>query len=112
MKVKEIMEKLDLRLAAGSSGLEGEIKDVYISDLLSWVMAHAQKHSAWITIQTHPNVIAVASLLELSCVIIPENADINEETLKKADEESIPVLVSDANGYNICCKLYDLMKDK
>ena len=112
MKVKEVKERLDLKLVAGENGLEKEIKDVYVCDLLSWVMAHAHKDSAWVTIQTHPNVIAVAALLELSCVIIPEDTEIDEITIKKADEESLPILVSKENGYNICCKLYDLMKGK
>lgn len=112
MTVKDIMEKLDLKLAAGQSGLDKDVKNVYICDLLSWVMAHAHKGSAWVTIQTHPNVVAVATLLELSCIIIPENAEINSETIKKADEESIPMLVSELSGYEICCKLYDIMKGK
>ena len=44
----------------------------YTCDLLSWVMAHGKKGMAWITVQTHMNVIAVASLMEMSAVILPE----------------------------------------
>lgn len=112
MTVKDIMEKLDLKLSAGQSGLDKKVMDVYVCDLLSWVMAHAHGGSAWVTIQTHPNVVAVAALLELSCIIVPESAEIDNETIKKADEESIPMLVSELSGYDICCKLYDVMKGR
>lgn len=110
MIVKELMEKLNLTLIAGASGISNEVKGVYAGDLLSWVMAHANHGEAWVTIQTHPNVIAVATLLELSCVIVPENAQIEDETIKKADEESIPVLVSPESCYSICYSIHDIMK--
>jgi serine kinase of HPr protein (carbohydrate metabolism regulator) len=110
MIVKEIMDSMNLRLAAGESGLSNKIEDVYVCDLLSWVMAHAASKSAWVTIQTHPNVIAVATLMDLSCVIIPENAEIDEQTINKANEEGIPVLVSCESGYKISCQIYDKIK--
>lgn len=112
MTVKELMDKMDLRLVGGKEGLIKEVSGVYICDLLSWVMAHANNKDAWITIQTHPNIIAVATLLDLSCIIIPEDAEIEEDTISKADEESIPLLVSKQSGYNICTALYGLMKGK
>lgn len=112
MVVKDIAEKFNLKIVGGEKGLSKEIAGVYACDLLSWVMSHADKHSAWITIQTHPNVVAVAVLLELSCIIIPENAEIDEETIRKADEESIPLLVSEDSSYSICCKFNETMKDK
>jgi len=110
MKVKEIMEKLNLKLVAGENGISKEVNGAYVSDLLSWVMAHAAHKDAWITIQTHPNIIAVATLLELSCIIIPEDAPIEEYTIKKADEEAIPLLTTSDKGYKICCALYYAMK--
>ncbi|MDI6617609.1 MAG: [Fe-Fe] hydrogenase large subunit C-terminal domain-containing protein [Clostridiales bacterium] len=106
MIVKDIMDRLNLKLAAGESGLKREIKDVYTCDLLSWVMAHADAKSAWVTIQTHVNIVAVAVLLDLSCIIIPENAEISDETKNKADDESIPLLISDENAYKICYELH------
>lgn len=105
MTVNDLMKYMDLRLAAGEGGLLNEIEDVYVCDLLSWVMAHAAHKSAWVTIQTHPNIVAVASLMELSCIIIPENADLDDETIAKANNENIPILISKDSGYKICCSL-------
>mgnify|MGYP001334019741 CR=1 FL=1 len=110
MTVRDVMEKLQLKLIAGESGLHKKIKGVYICDLLSWVMSHACNDDAWITIQTHPNIIAVATLLELSCIIIPENAEVEEDTIQKANEEAVPILTSSDSGFKISTSLYELLK--
>lgn len=107
MVVKEMCSKLGLRPLTGECGMDREVKGAYICDLLSWVMAHAEKGDAWITIQTHTNIIAVATLLELSSIIISENAEIEEDTIKKAIEEDIPVLVSDHSSFMIAKGLID-----
>lgn len=101
MTVKEMCEKLGFRSLTGECGMDREVSGAYIGDLLSWVMAHAQKGDVWITIQTHTNIIAVASLLELSSIIIAEDAEVEEETIKKAVDENIPVLVSTQSAFMI-----------
>lgn len=108
MKVKDIVEALNLKVLAGEDGLEKEVKGVYTCDLLSWVMSHGKQNNAWITVQIHPNIIAVATLLEFSCVIIPENIEVEEATLNKANDENIPVLISNQNAYEICVELNKL----
>lgn len=111
MIVKNIMDELNLKLAAGASGLNKTVEGGYACDLLSWVMAHAKSRDIWITIQTHPNVVAVAALVDISCIIIPENAQIEDETIKKADENSIPILVSSLSSFEICSKINDIYKE-
>lgn len=108
MKVKDIIEKLQLKVLAGSEGLENEAAGVYISDLLSWVMSNGNKGNVWITVQAHPNIIAVASLLEFSCIIVPEDVEIEEITVEKANGENIPILQSNESGYELCSKLKEL----
>jgi len=108
MTVKQICEKLGLRSLTGDCGMDREVKGAYICDLLSWVMAHASEGDVWITIQTHTNIIAVATLLELSSIIIAEDAEVEEDTIKKAIEEGVPVLVSDKNAFMIAKGLADL----
>ena len=109
IKVVELVEK-GFRLVAGDNGIDKEIEEVYICDLLSWVMAHAKAKSAWITIQTHVNILAVALLAEISCIIIPEDAKLDEETKKKADEEGIPILSFTGTSYEAAITLYEMMK--
>lgn len=74
----------------------------YTCDLLSWVMAHGQAGMAWITVQTHMNVIAVASLMEMSAVIIPEGIEMEPASLEKAKEEGVTVLSSGKTAFELC----------
>lgn len=107
MKVSEIAKSLNLKVLCGK-GMDKEVSGGYSSDLLSWVMSHACKGNVWITVQIHPNIIAVAVLLELSCIIIPEGIEVQKDTLDKAEQESMPVLQSDMSGYALCSMLNKL----
>ena len=82
-----------------------EISCGYTCDLLSWVMAHGKQGMAWVTVQIHMNVIAVASLSEMACVILPENIVMEEESLQKARDEGIPVLTSPLTAFDICGRM-------
>ncbi len=108
MKVAELMQKCDLKLLNPGVSLEGEASFGFCCDLLSWVMTRACQGTAWITVMTHMNVVAVAALLDLSCVIIPESIEVDAAVLDKALEEGIPVLSSDKTGFEIAGELYGL----
>lgn len=106
MLVKDVSERIGLKLLAGGTGADKELTGAYICDLLSWVMSHGKKGDAWITVQTHSNIIAVAALLELSCVIIPEEIEVSTDTLHKAEEEGIAVYQSSLSAYELAKELY------
>ena len=106
--IKNICEKINARVLAGTDQMDREVNGVYICDLLSWVMSHAKKGDAWITVMSHANVIAVASLLDLGCIIVPEDIQMDEDALKKAAEENIPVLSTSMNAYDIAIELNKL----
>jgi len=108
MRVLDASEKMGLKLLAGGAGMDRELTGAYICDLLSWVMSHGKKGDAWITVQTHSNIIAVAVLLELGCIIVPEEIEVEEDTLRKAEEEGIPVLQSGLGAYGIAKELYKM----
>ena len=78
---------------------EREIKNVYIGDLLSWVMGRAQADDAWITIMSNINVVAVASLADTACVILAEGVTLDEETLNTAKAKGINVLTTELSAY-------------
>jgi len=84
LTVKELLETKRFTLENQGVDLEKTIENVYIGDLLSWVMSHADKKCAWITVQTHMNIVAVAVLLEMSCIILPEDLKPDENTAKIA----------------------------
>ena len=109
MKVKELVEKLNLKVLSGENGLDREIDGCYISDLLSDVMGNAEMGNVWITLQTHKNVMAVASLKEMSCIILVKNLGANEDTLNQSNEEALPILQTSLPTYEIAGKVYNLL---
>ncbi len=108
MTVNEICKALELVPLTGDIGLDREITGAYICDLLSWVMGHAKKGDVWITIQSHSNIVAVASLLELSCIVICEDAEVEDDAIKKSIDEGIPVLLSKKSAFELAQGLIDL----
>lgn len=106
MKVREILPIIDARALTGETAMDREVLSGYACDLLSWVMAHGRDSMAWVTVQTHMNVIAVATLHDMSCVIIPEGAQADAEVVAKAAEEGIAILVSELSAFEISGKLF------
>ncbi|MGV8145697.1 MAG: DRTGG domain-containing protein [Alkaliphilus sp.] len=110
LTVKKLVEELNLEIVAGENGMISIITDAYIGDLLSWVMAKVDEGNVWITIQTHANIIAVALLKDVSCVIVSENAVIDDDTIKRANTEEIPLLRSSLNSYQLALRIGELLK--
>lgn len=107
MNVAEFAKIIEARVVTGDTGLDRQVLSVYAGDLLSWVMAHATQGDAWITVHTNLNVVAVASLTEIACIVIPEDIEIEQSTIDKAVQEGIPILATPHNAYKICCKAYE-----
>ena len=82
----------------------------YCSDLLSWVMGHAKADNVWVTIMTNKNVLAVASLIDISVVVICENAEVDDEFLSTAKDKEINVLRSALDSYTVCAQLSRLLE--
>lgn len=108
MIVKDIVTALDVEVAAGADGLGKTVTGGYASDLLSCVMAGAKEGNVWVTLQAHANVIAVAELLNIACVIITEGKRPDEETLAKANERGIPTLLAKEGSFTVVSKLVQL----
>ena len=109
MQVKDIISILDLKIFGGNQGLDREISGGYTSDLLSDVMGHAESGKVWITLQTHKNVIAIASLKELAAVILIKGLEPDTDMLAQAEEEGIPVLGCIEQAFEITGKLFNLL---
>ncbi|MBS5736779.1 MAG: AraC family transcriptional regulator [Clostridiales bacterium] len=108
MTVNNLINTLGLEVLTLPDG-EKEITGGYVGDLLSWVMGKAEEGDAWITIMSNINVIAVASLRDVACVILAENSDVEKKTLEKADEENVNILRSELNSFELCVSLGKLL---
>lgn len=108
MKLEDLAKALSLDVKAGKSQLEREVIGGYAGDLLSDVLANSKKGNIWITLHTHVNIVAVASVKELSGIITVNGRIPEEETLRKAEKERIPVMVTSLSAYSVVCRLSDL----
>jgi len=106
MRVNALIEKHAFEKLS-CEALDREIKNVYSCDLLSWVMAKGKNDTAWITVQTHNNILAVASLLDFACVIIPEGIKVEDDIIAKANEQDIILLSTTLDSYEIFKILYE-----
>lgn len=108
MKLKEIVKKLNLEIKCGEHKLDNEVNKGYASDLMSDVIANTQQGDLWVTLQIHPNIIAVASMKELSGIVIINSRRPEEETVRKAEKENIPIMISKLPAFELIGKLYNL----
>ncbi|HCS74106.1 MAG TPA: AraC family transcriptional regulator [Clostridiales bacterium] len=107
-KLENIVEELELKILSRGHGLKSDVSSGCCCDLLSWVMANGKKDAVWITVQTHVNVIAVASLLDLAGVIIPSNMEVDKKTIEKAQEEGVTILSTHLNAFQLTGMLYNI----
>jgi len=105
VNVSDIVAALPVRVVAGADHLQNEVTGGYASDLLSCVMAGARKGNVWVTLQAHMNVIAVAALLELACVVITEGAALDSEALARADQRGVVVLSTEQGSFATVAQL-------
>jgi hypothetical protein len=112
---------MNLRMTADTLGLtalvaprdtEREVTGGYASDLLSCVIAGAKAGNIWLTVQTHPNIIAVASLLDLAGIIVTESPNaghVDQSTIEKAMEEDVALYTSPLDTYALIARLTRVM---
>jgi len=108
MKVADIVNVLGLSVQGGREGLIHEVTGGYTSDLLSDVMGHAGKGVIWITLQTHKNVVAIASLKEIAAIILVKGYQADDEMLAHCNKEEIPVLGTLEESFEISGRLFQL----
>ncbi len=109
MKVRELIEKMGLRLFSGELCLDKDISGGYVSDLLSDVMGNAAEGQVWITLQNHKNIMAVASLKELAAVILVKGQAPDTDTMAHSIEEQVPILGTDQEAFETAGMLYQLL---
>ena len=100
MQVSEFVTLSGCRVLTGDYE-DRTISSGYTCDLLSHVMGKGQADMAWITVQAHMNVIAVAALMDFACVIIPEGLPVDETIINKAAQEDIIIISCTQTAYEL-----------
>lgn len=106
MLLKSLLPLFDHELLAGEENLEQEVTGGYTADLLSNVMANALKGNVWVTMQGHQNIIAVSALLGLAAIIVSGGTRVDDETIRKAQEEKIPLFKTEISTFEVVGRLY------
>ncbi len=109
MKVSDLVEKLELEVYSGDKGLSNLVVGGYTSDMLSDVMGCANEDHVWITLQTHKNVMAVASLKDLAGIILVKGYKPDSDMEAESNVLGIPVLGTNLESFEISGLLYRLL---
>jgi predicted transcriptional regulator len=108
MTLQEIIDLLELTVLTEKKDFDRVVPTAgYASDLLSCVMAGAQRRGVWVTLQAHSNIVAIAALLELSAIIITEGAQPDEETVARANQEGVTLLATGNQTFYVVGKLWE-----
>ena len=108
MKIKDLAEKLDLKVLTRADE-DREITGCYSGDLLSWVMSKAKEGDAWLTVMGNVNAVAVAVLTECACIVLTENAALDEQAKVRAELEGVCFLQSSKNAYELSVEISKLI---
>ena len=107
MTVNDLIQALSLTPLALPEG-DREAEGVYIGDLLSWVMGRAQSGNVWLTIMSNLNIAAVATLSDVSCILLCEGVTLDESVKATAEAKGINVLTTTMTAYEAAKKLAEL----
>ena len=110
MVVSDLVEQFGLVTYSGGEGMDRQVSGGYASDLLSDVMGNALEGQVWITLQTHKNVMAIASLKDLAAVILVKDHAPDEDAAVQSDAEGVPILGTSRQTFEMVGELYELFR--
>lgn len=108
MTVNNLVEKLNLKVLV-SGDTDREITGGYCGDLLSWVMGRAQSGDCWFTVMGNINAVAVAVLADCACIVLCENATLDEDAKTRAEMQGVCILSTEKNAYDTANELGNLL---
>ena len=112
MEIGTIAKELNLKVRSASDKLGNTVKGGYTGDLLSDVMANSHEGDIWITRQVHQNIVAVATLKEHAGIILVNSCEPALDTLEKAIQEKIPIMISSLPAFELTGAIYNLLGKK
>ncbi len=109
MTLKQLIEPMELRVLV-EGDLSRPVTGGTCGDLLSWVMGRAQADSVWITVMGNVNAVAVAVLADVACILLAEDAPLDDAARQKAEAQGVTVLQSSQAIYQLAVRLSHLLE--
>jgi len=109
MNIGTIAQELNLKIVSASDKMNNIVTGGYTGDLLSDVMANSHERDIWITRQVHQNIVAIATLKEHAGIILVNSCEPTKDTLEKAIQENVPILISNLPAFELTGKIYHLL---
>jgi predicted transcriptional regulator len=106
MTTQDLIEKAELK--ALSEFDPREVEGVFISDMMSDVMANAKPNNLWLTIQTHKSIVPAANLVDIAAIVITGGKEVPKDTIDIANKHNIAILLTDLPTFDLVGKLFEL----
>ena len=106
MTVADLAARLGGIVVTAAGETAREVRGGYVADLLSDVIANAREGDAWITLQRHVNIVAVAQLKGLAAIVLVNGRRPEPETSARAEEERVPIVSTPLTAFDAVGTLY------
>lgn len=107
LNIKDLCEKLNADVLSPGEP-DKRITHAAVGDLLSFIMGTVSEGSAWVTIQAHLNVAAVAVLKEIPIIIIASGRKVPEDLIERCSTENICIASVNESIFDTCKTLSEL----
>jgi len=87
-----------------------EIKGFYTSDLLSDVLANGRDATVLITIQAHKNTVAVATVADISLIVLCNDRPGIDDMIEAAAKARIGVIRTALSQFEVSGRLWQAMR--
>jgi predicted transcriptional regulator len=105
MKVQEIVNILELKSI--TRVFDKDVTGVYISDMVSDIIANAKAGNLLVTVQIHNNVIAAANLVDIPAIVVTQGKLPSDDVVRMAEKAQISILSTSLNRWQVATKLYE-----
>ncbi len=105
MRVQEIVDRLELKPV--TRVFDKDVTGVYISDMVSDIIANAKAGNLLVTLQIHNNVIAAANLVDIAAIVVTQGKKPTDDVVKMAEKAQITVVSTELNRWQVATRLYE-----
>ena len=107
MNIRNLIEIIEGTLVTNHIDLSREVKGGFGADLMSDVLASIQPEAVLLTGLCNPQVVRTAQMADVSAIVLVRGKRPPIETIRLANEESVPLISTPYGMFEICGRLHD-----